>query len=139
MAVGAVVVAFLFVGVFSLNGVANALLRPLEHAYPVLRSPPAQVHTVVVLGAKVQRAGSGDARLGSSALSRLVEGVRLYRQIQKNRVNPTLIVSGAPVLNAPSSAKAMARLAESLGIPSQHIVLENRARDTSEEARDLRM
>ena len=138
-AAGCVLVAFLLVLVFSLNITANTLLRPLEYAYPVLRSPPAGVHTIVVLGAKVQRVGSGDVRLGSSALSRLVEGVRLYRQMQKKSpLSSTLIVSGAPVLNMPSSARAMAQWAEALGIPRQQIVLENHARDTGEEALDLR-
>jgi uncharacterized SAM-binding protein YcdF (DUF218 family) len=113
--------------------VANALLLPLERAYPPLHSniAPAPTH-IVVLGSYY--APRDDlpvtAALGSDGLVRIVEGVRLARIFPKAQ----LIVSGGVVSGYAPSAEGYAKLARELGIASERIRVIDTPRDTKEEA-----
>ena len=126
---------------FSNEAVSTSLVRPLERLYPPVpelipgrAAPPALAgcRFVVVLGS-----GNGDtpglpatAKLGSSALSRLVEAVRLLRVLPEAE----LIVSGPAREPHPSHARVLAEAAVALGIRRDRIRLVEFARDTEEES-----
>jgi uncharacterized SAM-binding protein YcdF (DUF218 family) len=81
---------------------------------------------------------SANNQLSASALSRIVEGVRLVRQLPRAR----LIVSGPAdedgVESGPSHARMLAEVARSLGVESERIVEIDTARDTEAEAVAIR-
>lgn len=125
------------------RSVSSQLLKPLEDRYPPLslksedeiRNLSSSVKYVIVLGA----GSSSDLRLpptgqiGSETMARLVEGLRLCRDLHRCK----LILSGGKVFEAVSEAEAMAKVADALGVSREDIVLESRSRDTAEQARLL--
>lgn len=131
---------------FSNKFVSRALLRPLETQYPAQPefsanqpvSPAlARCGYVYVLGG-----GNGHSPgvaatglLSTSALSRVVEAVRILRVLPEAR----LLVSGPKDDDGKSShAVVLARAAQSLGIAPERIVLIDHARDTEDESRAAR-
>ncbi|HTY09280.1 MAG TPA: ElyC/SanA/YdcF family protein [Candidatus Edwardsbacteria bacterium] len=110
-------------------------LRSLEYRYPPL--PDASGHRgvrwVVVLGGGLV----SDPRLpltgqlSEGSQIRVIEGIRVYRQLKGAK----LLLSGGPVFNTVPEARAMAGLAESLGVPSQDIALDTVSMDTEAQAR----
>ena len=94
-------------------------------------------------------------RLTSNSALRVVEAVEIYHRLAasssaESRANqasgkdgaaspmqPRLILSGGPTLNAVSEAIPMEKLAESLGVPAENIELETSSRDTFSEAGNL--
>lgn len=118
----------------SLDPVADRLMRPLEAHYRPLPEGPVRADAVVVLGGGVQDLSwvpAGPAPSGSS-LERLVAAVQLAR---KHHL-PLVIAggSGEPVPGAVREADAMADTAIRLGFPAKDIVIENRSRNTWENA-----
>ena len=127
--------------IFSNKFVSVQLVRPLEARYapiPEFSSsstvPPelAACRYVVVLGG-----GNGNTpglsatnRLSTSALPRIVEGVRILRQLPSAR----LIVSGPGDGKNPTHATVLAEAAASLGIERERMVYIDQARDTEDEA-----
>lgn len=126
--------AFIGLLVCSLPFLPNALLDPLQSQYVMLKTLPNNIHTIVVLdGGIVQNPySSTHARLSAATLSRLMEGIRLYRQASQ----ATLVLSGGPV-NSYSGAQLMAQEAIALGVKPSDIKIEDQSRDTKEEARFL--
>lgn len=128
-----VTTGFLLLLVLSLNPVGTSLVRPLETGFrPVLSKPEPIVRWVVVLdgGHISDPRFPVTTRLWGSTLSRLVEGIRLH----KERAGSKLIVSGGKVFNPVAGAEAMAEVARILGVNSKDLILENKSRDTREEA-----
>ena len=125
--------AFLVLGLSSWHPVADRLIRPLEDTYPVfdIRQP---VDTVVVLGSASNIAPPGSPaimNLGSSAVFRLEEGLRILR------ANPdaTLIVTGyAGFGSVTPHAELLKRAAIELGVDPIRILAYPTARDTEHEA-----
>jgi uncharacterized SAM-binding protein YcdF (DUF218 family) len=124
--------------------VSMALVGPLESLYPAIpeftSQPPApalaRCRYVVVLGG-----GHGDmeslpaaSKLSSSALARIVEGVRLLRHLPEAR----LVVSGPGTDNFPTHASVLTQAAVSLGVSPDRIVRIETAHDTEEEAQAVR-
>lgn len=114
--------------------VADALLGPLESRHPPLldaRSLPGVSH-IVVLGSGYH-ADPGlpiTSQLGDSAVIRLTEGVRLWRQVPQAR----LVLSGGNVLERESAARGYARLAAALGVDALSMDMLEMPIDTAEEA-----
>ena len=118
------------------------LVAPLESRYPALLHPETisgkagQPETsprwIVVLGG----GHASDPRLPANsqisnvALSRVVEGVRLYQALPGSR----LLLSGGGGFDPVPEAEVMARVAVLLGVKPQDIVLEPDSRDTADEA-----
>ena len=69
--------------------------------------------------------------LTAGALSRLTEGVRLWRTQQES----TLAVSGAGLSQTISHAQAMKNMALVLGVPEKKIIMFEDTRDTADEIR----
>jgi uncharacterized SAM-binding protein YcdF (DUF218 family) len=126
----------------STSFISSGLLTPLERRYPAILHPEkiswegrpveASPRWIVVLGG----GHVSDPRLppngqiSGAALSRVVEGVRLYKAIPGSK----LLLSGGGVYDSVPEAEVMARIAVLLGAKPQDIVLEPDSRDTAEEA-----
>ncbi len=123
-----------FIGM-SYGPISEALLRPLEYKYPSLLESKhlTQIKWVVVLGgghiSNPQLPVT--SQISSSALSRLVEGIRLYRE----RPGRKLILTGGVIFDPVPHARVLADIAQALGVDKQDIVLEQNSMDTKDEAR----
>ncbi|MFA6960335.1 MAG: ElyC/SanA/YdcF family protein [Opitutaceae bacterium] len=124
-------------------GVGNWLVRGLESQYPAqpvmtADSPPpaawARCQFVAVLGGghTFVEGWPGNQELSSSALARIVEGVRIVRQLPQAR----LVVSGPAddQEGGPSHARVLRDVAVSLGVAPERIVEISTARDTEQES-----
>ncbi|MCE5283531.1 MAG: YdcF family protein, partial [Deltaproteobacteria bacterium] len=74
------------------------------------------------------------AQIGGSSLYRLVEGIRIYRLLPGSR----LVLSGGLTLDPVTNARIVGDVARQIGIPAQDAIVEERPRDTLEEAKVLR-
>ena len=118
----------------SLDPVADRLIRPLEAFYRPLSEGPVKADAIVVLGG-----GSRDLswvpkepELSRGSLERLVEAVQLAR-----KHHLPLVMSGGsgdPKPGTVLEADVMADVAMKLGFPAKDIVIENRSRNTWENA-----
>lgn len=117
---------------------ADGWLRDLEWRHPPLAdaAPHRGVRWVVVLGGGVV----SDPRLPvtgqltEGAQLRVVEGVRLYRQL----AGAKLLVSGGPVFDDVPESRALAGLAAALGVPPADIVEDSLSLDTEQQAMEVR-
>lgn len=122
--------------------VAYSLVRPLETRFPAMPefagAAPANLAAcgfVVVLGGGNHRTPGLAASnlLSTSALSRLVEGVRILRVLPGAK----LIVTGPGAPSAPQEpthAAMLGRAAVGLGVAPERILFIDTARDTEEES-----
>ena len=94
-----------------------------------------QIRYVVVLGnAHVSDPGLPEsAKVSSTSLYRLVEGIRIHRQLPGTR----LVISGGINLDPVANAVIVSCVAQQIGIDRQEIIVEDRPRDTFEEAKLL--
>src|SRR5882672_26070 len=125
--------AFAALVVLSYGWVSGPLLYSLErtHGSPDAAALARTKWVVVLGGGSYSDPGLPlTARASSATLARLVEGVRLHRQIPGSR----LLLSGAAVFGTTSDAASMAGLAAAIGVPSQDIVLDDRSPDTESQA-----
>jgi len=114
-------------------------IRTLEYQHPSIEADTlrqADVDTVVVLGAGVLpcKGRPITSNLSRPSVLRLVEGIRLYQQLARERPT-TLILSGRGEYE--TEASQMALLATQLGVPSRDIELEEQSMDTADQARLL--
>lgn len=130
---------FVVLIVFAFAFLPSTLLNSLEDHYQPLHTLPAGVHEIVVLGGGVRSDTNAppNTQLSSASLSRLVEGVRLYRLYQSQHQPEKLILSGGRVFGKPAEAGVMQNIAVILGVNPADIELEKGSRDTYEEARYL--
>lgn len=130
------IIGFVILSLFSFNPVSSALLNHLQNQYPPLVNPPADVSEIVVLGGGVSGGKNypPNLTLSSASLSRLVEGIRLFKLAQRNHPHAKLILSGGRVFLAPSIAGKMKNTAVMLGVNKKNIILENGSEDTHQEA-----
>lgn len=116
---------------------SDALLRPLENAYPLVRLEdlPPQIRNVVVLGYGYAPAESVPitAAIGGDGLARIVEGIRLTHRLAGARL---IVSGGAPVGQTPS-AYGYSILARELNVSDASIVVLDRPLDTASEAREV--
>lgn len=123
-----------FIYLLCLPVVGNALIRPLENAYP----QPTHVHgdVIVVLGGGFTVGTTdvtGEGNLIGDSSSRLVTAAMLYRQLHVPVLlsgGPSYIVDGTRT----SEAQIGARELISIGIPSHMILTESTSRNTQENA-----
>lgn len=132
------VAAFLLLLVLSLPVVSYHLLLPLEsragEPADAARLAALGITDVVVLSGGVDAApGPPPESLGASTLRRVLEGIRLWREVPGSR----LVISGGSFRGGVPAAVLMARVAEQAGVPSSEIVLESDSRDTEDQARRL--
>ncbi|MBI1805587.1 MAG: YdcF family protein [Ignavibacteria bacterium] len=70
------------------------------------------------------------SQISAVSMVRLTEGIRLYREIPGSK----LLLSGGNYFGPPADAEVMAKVAVSLGVNQQDIVLESKSEDTAEQA-----
>ncbi|WP_339138370.1 MAG: ElyC/SanA/YdcF family protein [Candidatus Electrothrix sp. GW3-4] len=120
---------------------ARQQLEELERRYPPLdiekiaETEQRQIRFVVVLGSSntTDPALPESNQLDTASLYRLVEGIRLQRQLPQT----FLILSGGANQDPRANAAVAGRVAESLGMDSGRLVIEERPHDTAEEAKML--
>jgi uncharacterized SAM-binding protein YcdF (DUF218 family) len=136
-----IVAGTIFLLLFSNKWFSNGLLKPLESHYPAIPEFSANVPVpdalarcryVVVLGGghSYLPAAPATGKLSTSALSRIVEAVRIAGALPGAR----LIVSGPAENGHPSHASVLAQAAISLGVDPARIDLVDTALDTEDEA-----
>lgn len=112
--------------------------RELETRYPAVLETDRlkDLRWIVVLGGghKGQNNFPPSSRTSTDSLYRLVEGIRLHRQIPGSR----LVITGGALSDSVSSARVIADLALALGVETEAIAIEERPRDTEEEALRIR-
>jgi len=123
---------------FGYGLVPGRLLRPLERRYPSyeVQGPSASeesVEFIVVLGgghmSDPELPVTSQAHVAT--LVRVMEAVRIYRSSPGTR----LILSGGEVFDPIPEAEVMAHIARELGVDAEDILLEDRSKDTKDEAR----
>ena len=129
--------AFLWIALFSYGPVSDRLLKPLESQYKALLKTPQDIEYVLVLGNghKSDASLPITTQLDPTAVIRLNEGIRHY----KNLKNAKLVLSGYKGLYDPTPHAVMQqKLAMALGVNSKDIVMFTKARDTEEEAIEMK-
>jgi uncharacterized SAM-binding protein YcdF (DUF218 family) len=133
-----VTVSFVILTLCSYNTLGNVLLGGLEKQYPPLLtvSNPVDVPWVVVLGGGIAPDSNlpDHDQLANASLSRLVEGIRIHRQIPGSR----LLLSGGAVFGMVTEAAVMAETAVSLGVNRQDLLLDTRSKDSKDQAREVK-
>jgi uncharacterized SAM-binding protein YcdF (DUF218 family) len=134
-----VTVGFMLLTLFSYGIFTNLLFsNGLEQEYPPMLtiSEAAGASWVVVLGGGVSPDDRlpGNDQLAKSSLSRLIEGIRIYRQLPKSR----LILMGGAGFGSTVASEVMAETAVSLGVNRHDILIETNSRDTKDQARDVK-
>ena len=119
--------------------VSDALLRPLETRYPAVLDAsavqPAPRYVAVLGSGYHPRIGLPvTAALDPTAVVRLTEGVRLFRQLPDAK----LVLSGGSLHGWPPVASGYALAAQALGVPRDSLILIDTPHDTGEEIRALR-
>ena len=91
-----------------------------------------QIRFVVVLGSAntTDPAVPESNQLSTASLYRVVEGIRIQRRLPQT----FLILSGGASQDPRANAVVAGRVAESLGVNSKQLVIEERPKDTAEEA-----
>lgn len=130
--------AMLLLLLMSLDGPSSWVLEPLERQYPapveqeraIGAHPP---RWIVVLGGGFtpDRTLPVTSQLGSSALARLIEGVRLYKRFPGTK----LILSGGSWYGTGPEADVMAAAARLLGAEPSDLIREAASVDTEDQAR----
>ena len=123
--------------------ITNGMLYRLERAYPPFsfeRLDPetrARLHYVVVLGSGhiSNPALPVTAQIGADSLYRLVEGIRIFRQLPGSK----LVISGGRIPDPVPNAHVVTAVARHIGVDPDKMIMEDRPRDTFEEAQFLRM
>ena len=121
---------------FSLPILPTYLLSRLENQYSPITQIPHDINRIVVLGAGNggSKSGPPNDKLSAASLARLVEGIRLYKQIP----NSSLILSGGRVFGSPPDSDVMNNVASLLGVSPQDVKIENGSQDTYNEAINLK-
>jgi uncharacterized SAM-binding protein YcdF (DUF218 family) len=120
----------------SFRPIPMMMLSALEDQYPPVDVvPDTTIKWVVVLaaGASDDPSLPTTYQLSSSSTVRVVEGIRLVRQLPSAQ----LILSGGAPFSSLPAASAMRELALDLGLPDSIIVLEDRSFDTKDQAVEI--
>jgi len=127
-------VGIVWLFVFSYDPIANLILYPIENRYPTLHQIPKETDYIYLLG----HGHTTDAKLpitsqlNKEAVVRLTEALRLYYQTDGDA---KLILSGYSGLFDPTPHALMQKkLALSLNIPPENIIVRTDPKDTEEEA-----
>lgn len=124
-----------FFYLFSIEPVADALIMPLERSYPPYKASASSPDNIIILGGGVTDLSWIGLKPAPSshALTRVVCGITLYRQIPGSNI----IISGGsgdPKKQGISEADTMKDAAVSLGVAAEDIIVESNSRNTLESA-----
>jgi uncharacterized SAM-binding protein YcdF (DUF218 family) len=117
--------------VLGMPAVAGALMYPLELGLPTTPPPDKPPGAIVILGGDVARLAHGQATVGPLSLERVLIGAELQHKTQL----PILITGGDIAYEPPPVADVMRdTMVQDFKTPVRWV--ENRSRDTWENARD---
>lgn len=125
--------AFLWIFLLAYSPFSNQIIQPLERQYKAYLDIDPKIEYVLVLGHGhfTDESISGVSQLVPTALTRLSEGIRIYRQLD----NAKIIVSGyAGDDEKTPHALISKEVAISLGVKEENILTQELAKDTKEEA-----
>jgi uncharacterized SAM-binding protein YcdF (DUF218 family) len=119
----------------SLPLISQFLCRTLERGYPPARNLPGQVDVIVVLGGGVQPSDHFlvSSAVTSSTLRRCISAVEVYRKCGE----VPIVCCGGPTslgYSKLSEAEAMRDCLVSMQVPKERIILEQKSRNTRENA-----
>ena len=129
------ILSIVWLFIFSYPPVADTLLHSIESNNPTLHIAPKKIKHIYVLGGGHHTDSSLPitSQVSETSVIRLTEGIRLYHQLHENA---KLIVSGYHGLYDLTEHAVMQRkLAISLGVNKEDIILHLGTRDTQEEAK----
>lgn len=115
----------------SVTPTVDFLMSGLEEGYPIPKDLRADA-IIMLGGGAYQNVSdlSGEGAPGTGTMTRLVTAVRLYR-----RLGVPIIVSGGKVFAEEASIAGLTRrFLMDLGVPQTHVLIEDRSRDTYENA-----
>ncbi|MFH2138216.1 MAG: envelope biogenesis factor ElyC [Candidatus Omnitrophota bacterium] len=121
----------------SFSATASAILRPIEYKYPAFDSSHlTKADFVVVLGGGHTSNSELPllSQIGSASLVRLIEGIRIQREIKGSK----LLLSAGKVFDPVSTAEIMRKTAKSLGVREEDIIIEDKSKDTKDQARIIK-
>lgn len=128
--------SLLWIAVVSYTPFSEMLMTPLESQYPALQEFPKEIPYVMVLGAghTTNEKLPMTSQLGGSAMFRLAEGIRIFRQLDDAK----LIVSGYSGADPTPHALMQKKMAVLLGVREERIIARYAPKDTREEAVDVK-
>jgi|CXWL01.1.fsa_nt_gi uncharacterized SAM-binding protein YcdF (DUF218 family) len=121
---------------FSNRLVGQTMLSRLEDRYPAHvadKSSDSAARLIVVLGGLTNPRTDIpiSSRLNGAMMARLVEGIRLHRELPGSKL---LLSGGGGILPEESDAAVMRQMALALGVNDRHLILESASTNTYEEA-----
>ena len=142
-----ILIATLTLTLFSMNGIAELLLSPLESQYPPIQTinEASNAHAleklsgvkwVVVLagGAHPNPALPTMSNLTERSMVRLTEGIAIH----KISIGSKLLLSGGSLKGDVTEAALMSKTAQLLGVDVNNIVLEELSVDTESQAENIK-
>jgi uncharacterized SAM-binding protein YcdF (DUF218 family) len=118
---------------FSLDPVATALLRSLENGSRTTMRTDVTYDAVVVLGGLVD--GAGKSTYGGASYNNSVERMLVAYDLLREGKAKNAILSGGPAApGLESEAEGIARQLERWGIPRDRLIIEDKAKNTRENA-----
>jgi uncharacterized SAM-binding protein YcdF (DUF218 family) len=120
--------------IFSIGLISDALLRPLENKYPpqLKIASMSDIKYVVVLGGghRSDPKVPVTSQMSGASLARLLEGIKLQRELPQSK----LILSGGGAFDPVPNANIMADVALAIGVDIEGIILEQSSKDTKDQA-----
>src|SRR5207244_11271685 len=126
---------------FSNASIPNLLLQPLERPFTPVFVTPEQAASLTQPPLKwIVVLGAGDiyspslppiTQLHDASLARIVEAVRIHRELPESKI---VLSEGTSIENVPV-AEVMGRAMRALGVEEKDLVLETQSRDPEESAR----
>jgi uncharacterized SAM-binding protein YcdF (DUF218 family) len=126
-------VSLLVLAILGLSPVGNMLMIPLENRFPPWDAARGAPDGIIILGGVIDASSPGNQIMLNESAERLTVVPDLARRYPNARI---LFSGGSGALmdDGSSEAGAAARLLESLGISRDRIILEDRSRNTLENA-----
>jgi uncharacterized SAM-binding protein YcdF (DUF218 family) len=131
---GLLIGAVLLLAVIGIAPVGNALVLPLEERFPKWDTSRGSPHGIVVLGGAVSPDVSAARK--DIALNEAAERMTAVAKLAREHPQARIVFTGGSgrLFGGATEADFVTALFESFGIPRERIVLENRARNTVENA-----
>ncbi len=127
------IISFLWLAIIGYSPFSNYIIQPLENQYKSYIKIDPSIKHVLVLGSGhvTNNDVSKLSQLSTTALMRLSEGIRIYRELDDAK----LILSGYAGDDVKTPHAFISRdVAISLGVPKEDIITQEEAKDTAEEA-----
>ena len=130
------VTALILLAIAGLSPFGNAIILPLEERFPPWDASRGAPTGIISLGGALDTVVSEPR--GEVALNEAAERLTVMAELVRRYPEAHFVFSGGsgrPIYDGATEAELAVRLFESFGIARQRIILENKSRDTDENAR----